>query len=162
MRKTILIVDDDADLLDLLVSSFTAAGFSTVTATNGPDALRLARSRSPDLIVLDLILPELDGFNVCENLRRERATAGTPIIMLTGLTSQLNRFAGLGAGANDYVMKPVTPEQLIARIELLLGDSPVLNVNRAANTGLPVQVSGTANRQACQVLSSSPVTNSRT
>ena len=126
MSKTILIVDDDIDLLDLLRCSFTTAGFSIVTATNGLDALKLARSRSPDLILLDLVLPELDGFHVCETLRRERATAATPIIMLTGLTSQLNRFAGLGCGANDYVMKPIAPEQIVARVRALTQDSPPL------------------------------------
>jgi len=120
MPKKILIVDDDADLLDLLSSSFTTAGFSTITAANGLDALKLARSRSPDLVVLDLILPDQDGFTVCDILRSGRATAGIPIIMLTGLTSQLSRYAGLGCGANDYVMKPVSPEQLILRIKLLL------------------------------------------
>jgi len=124
MGKKILIVDDDTDLLELLSYTFTQAGFSVATGTNGVDALKMARSLSPDLIMLDLILPELDGFTVCETLRRERATAGIPIIMLTRLTSQLNRVAGLGCGANDYLMKPVTPEYLLSRIELLLRDSP--------------------------------------
>jgi DNA-binding response OmpR family regulator len=123
MGKTILLVDDDTDLLELLSQTFTEAGFSIATATNGLDALKMARSLSPDLIVLDLILPEQDGFTVCETLRREHATAGIPIIMLTGLIGQLSRYSGLGCGANDYVMKPVTPKQLMSRMEPLLSRS---------------------------------------
>ncbi|HEY5913949.1 MAG TPA: response regulator [Verrucomicrobiae bacterium] len=128
MRRTILIVDDDTDLLELFSQVFTKAGFSTVTATNGLDALKLARSLSPDLVVLDLILPERDGFTVCETLRRERATARIPIIMLTGLTGELNQFIGLDSGANDYVTKPVTPEYLLSRVELLLRDTPAVSL----------------------------------
>ncbi len=125
MPKKILIVDDDTDLLEVLSHSFRQAGFSTATATNGIDALKMTRSLSPDLIVLDLMLPERDGFTVCETLRRERVTAEVPIVMLTGLTSQFERFVGLDSGASDYVMKPVTPEYLLSRIELLLRDSPL-------------------------------------
>lgn len=124
MRKTILVVDDDLDLLEALSCSFEQAGFTTITAVDGNEALEKARSHSPDLILLDLVLPELDGFTVCEILRRERATAGIPIVMLTGLTSQLNRFAGLDCGAVDYVTKPVGPDELISRIRHLLGGSP--------------------------------------
>ena len=142
MPKKLLIVDDDTDLLDLLSSSFTAAGFSIVTATNGPEALKLARAIAPDLIVLDLILPEQDGFTVCEILRRERATAGIPVIMLTGLTSEINRYAGLGCGANDYVRKPVTPEGLIARIELALRVSSEPNLKQAVTTSLTARAAG--------------------
>ena len=101
MRKTILLVDDDNDLLEVLSYTFSAAGFSTLTATNGADALKLARSLSPDLVVLDLIMPEMDGLTVCETLRRGRATAAIPNILLTGLAGQLGRFAALGDGAND-------------------------------------------------------------
>jgi DNA-binding response OmpR family regulator len=123
MGKTILIADDDTDLVELLRHSLTLAGFSAVAATNGVDALKMARSLSPDCIVLDVNMPELDGFTVCDTLRSEGATAGIPIVMLTGLPGQLGRAAGLGGGANDYMMKPVTPEHLISRIQLLLRDS---------------------------------------
>ncbi len=126
MRKKILIVDDDTDLLEVLSQSFREAGFSIATATNGIDALKLTRTLSPDLIVLDVMLPERDGFTVCQTLRRERATAEVPIVMLTGLTSQFERLVGLDCGADDYVMKPVTPEYLRSRIELLLRGSPVV------------------------------------
>jgi DNA-binding response OmpR family regulator len=96
------------------------AGYTTTTATNGLDALKKARSSTPDLIVLDLVLPELDGFAVCESLKKDPATAKTPIIMLTGLTSEFTRYAGLESGANEYVTKPANPDQLLSRIEYWL------------------------------------------
>lgn len=123
MRKTVLIVDDDTDLLEVLSQNLIHAGFSVVTASNGVEGLKMARSLLPDLVVLDLVLPEMDGFTVCERLRRDRATAGIPVLMLTGLTSQLNRFAGLESGANDYIVKPVTPDELVNRVNLLLDHS---------------------------------------
>jgi DNA-binding response OmpR family regulator len=120
MRKKILIVEDDTDLLEMLRLSFKGAGFSIATATNGIEALKKVRSLRPDLIVLDLVLPELDGFAVCEVLRKDRALASLPIIMLTGLSSEFTRFAGLESGATDYVTKPVTPSELVSKINYWL------------------------------------------
>jgi len=120
MRKKILIVEDNTELLELLRSYVRMAGYSTSTATNGLEALKKARSSTPDLIVLDLVLPELDGFAVCESLKKDPATANTPIIMLTGLTSEMTRYAGLESGANEYVTKPANPDQLVSRIEYWL------------------------------------------
>ncbi len=117
MRKKILVVEDDTELLALLRLSFKGAGFSIATATNGIDALKKARSLLPDLILLDLVLPDLDGFAVCETLRRDAATASIPVVMLTGLSGQITRLAGFESGANDYVTKPVTPSQMIAKIK---------------------------------------------
>jgi len=119
MQK-ILVVDDDPGLVELLRVSFEQAGFTVIAATNGIAALQQARSHRPDLIVLDLVLPEMDGFTVCETLRKERATASIPIVMLTGLTSEFNRFAGLDCGADDYVRKPVTIDELLAKVRPLL------------------------------------------
>ncbi len=134
MRMTILIVDDDINLLEVFSYALREAGFSTFTATNGVDALKLARSRSPDLIVLDFIMPQMDGLTVCETLRRGRATAGIPIILLTGWAGQLGRFAAMGQGANDYIMKPVTPEHLVSRVELLLRASAASEARECAPT----------------------------
>jgi len=120
MRKKILIVEDNSDLLELLRLTLKSAGFSVATATNGIDALKKARSLSPDAVVLDLVLPELDGFAVCETLRKDQITASTPVIILTGLSSQFTRYAGLEAGADDYMMKPVGPDHLVSRINALL------------------------------------------
>jgi DNA-binding response OmpR family regulator len=117
MRKKILIVEDNTELLELMRSNLRQAGFATMGATNGLDALKKARSGSPDLILLDLVLPELDGFAVCEHLRKDPAMMATPIIILTGLTSSMTRYAGLESGANEYVTKPAKMDHLLSRIE---------------------------------------------
>lgn len=133
MRKKILIVEDNTELLELMRSNLRQAGFATLAATNGVDALKKARSGSPDLVLLDLVLPELDGFAVCEHLRRDPATSATPVIMLTGLTSAMTRYAGMESGANEYVTKPVTTTHLVSRIEHWLqrqpGEKPPLNAD---------------------------------
>src|SRR5882757_5728271 len=120
MPKRILVVDDDAELVELVSFNLKQAGYAIGTASNGVDALKKARSLEPDLIVLDVMMPELDGFAVCEILRRDVATASIPIMMLTALSSELGRMAGLGAGASDFLTKPFSPRLLVARIEDLL------------------------------------------
>jgi DNA-binding response OmpR family regulator len=120
MRKKILVVDDDAELVELISFNLKQAGFSIGTACDGVDALKKAHSLEPDLIVLDVMMPELDGFAVCEILRRDAATARLPILMLTALSSELGRLAGLGSGASDFVTKPFSPRVLVQRIEELL------------------------------------------
>ena len=125
MRKKILVVEDDPDLVELLSFNLRGCGFAVSTAGDGLDALKKARAITPDLILLDLMLPELDGFGVCEILRREPETAKIPIIMVTAMSSQFARLAGLEAGANDYITKPFSPKQLIARVQALLGQPVV-------------------------------------
>src|SRR6185369_2607955 len=120
MSKKILVVDDDVELIELVCFNLRKAGYAIGTAFNGVDALRKARSIRPDLILLDLMLPELDGFAVCEILRRDAATASVPILMLTALSSELSRLSGLDSGANDYMAKPFSPKLLVARVERLL------------------------------------------
>lgn len=120
MRKKILVVDDDAELVELVSFNLKQAGYAVSTAANGVEALKKARSLAPDLIVLDVMMPELDGFAVCEILRRDSATASIPIVMLTALSSELGRMAGLGSGATDFLSKPFSPRLLVARIEDLL------------------------------------------
>jgi DNA-binding response OmpR family regulator len=124
MRKRLLVVEDDVELLELLKLSFRAAGFSVTTASDGIEALKKARSATPDLILLDLVLPELDGFAVCETLRRNRASASTPIILLTGLSSELSRLAGFESGATDFISKPASPKELILTIKYYLRHPP--------------------------------------
>jgi len=133
MRKKVLVVDDDADVVELICFNLKRAGFSVGTAANGIEAIKKARSLSPDLIVLDLMLPELDGFAVCETLRRNAATAAVPIVMLTAWSSELGRLAGLECGATDYVTKPFSPRRLVARIQGLL---------RSSRTSKPLWQSG--------------------
>jgi DNA-binding response OmpR family regulator len=132
MRKKILIVEDNSELLELMRLALKHAGFRTATASNGADALKAAKDAAPDLVVLDLVLPELDGFAVCERLRKNPATAGIPIIVLTGLSSEFARLASLEAGADEYVTKPVSPEALVSTIKQLLRRPEKLHATRGS------------------------------
>ncbi len=123
MRK-ILVVDDNSELLELLRLGLKDAGFSVSTAVNGIEALNKVRALQPDLVILDLVLPELDGFAVCETLKRDPDTAAIPIIVVTGLSSEFTRYAGMEAGADAYVTKPVTPAELVSKINDCLSRPP--------------------------------------
>jgi phosphate regulon transcriptional regulator PhoB len=116
----VLVVDDEADLRALVVHHLEREGFACRTAGNGADALREARHRLPDLIVLDLMLPGVDGLEVCRRLRAEPATASVPIIMLTAKMEEVDRVVGLEIGADDYVVKPFSPKELVARVRAVL------------------------------------------
>ena len=113
--------------------SLIKAGFTIGTATNGVDALKKAYSVSPDLVILDVVMPELDGFAVCETLRENPATASVPILMLTGLQSHISRQIGLESGATDYMTKPFDPEQLVSKVEQLLCQPPAPPKGPVAN-----------------------------
>ena len=119
MQK-ILVIDDDVELVELLRFNFKQAGFSIGTAFNGLDGLKKARSIHPDIIVIDLMMPELDGFVVCEMLRRNERTASIPIIMLTAFSSEFGRITGLESGATEYITKPFSPKALVTRVHELL------------------------------------------
>ena len=114
-------VDDDHELIELLRFVLKKSGFTVAVASDGIDALKKSRTLIPDLVVLDLLLPELDGFTVCEILRQDPITSSARIIMLTALPGELTRVTGLAAGADEFFSKPFSPKQLISRIEALLG-----------------------------------------
>ena len=116
----ILVVDDEPDAVDLIEFNLKNAGFEVLTAADGAAALKKARATLPDLIVLDLMLPEVDGLEVCKLLRRDAATAGIPILMLTAKAAEIDRVLGLELGADDYVTKPFSPRELMLRIKGLL------------------------------------------
>ena len=116
MRRKILVVDDEPDILELVSFNLRAEGYDVVTAADGKEALNQARAVLPDLIVLDLMLPEIDGLAVCEILRRLPSTAPIPIIMVTAWKSELSRIIGLETGAEDYLTKPFSPRDLVARV----------------------------------------------
>lgn len=116
----ILVVDDEPDAVELVEFNLKQAGFEVVTAADGTEALKKARLSLPDLIVLDLMLPEVDGLEVCKLLRRDAATAGIPILMLTAKAAEIDRVLGLELGADDYVTKPFSPRELMLRIKGLL------------------------------------------
>lgn len=116
----ILLIEDDPDVLDLVRYNLTKAGFSVIVARDGLNGLKTASAAPPDLIVLDLMLPEMRGEDVCRELKSDPGTAVVPIIMLTAKAQTDDRIAGLELGADDYVTKPFSPRELILRIEGLL------------------------------------------
>jgi DNA-binding response OmpR family regulator len=122
MPRQILIVDDDPDMVELLRIALTEAGYLVYTAATGTEALAEARRSQPDLVILDLLLPELNGFNVCEGLRRNPETASIPIIMITVLPGQFPRLVGAEMGVNVYVNKPFRTQELVSRVQGLLGE----------------------------------------
>jgi DNA-binding response OmpR family regulator len=119
-QSRILVVEDDRDIADLLVHYLTRAGYRTEVVHTGPDALARARAAPPDLVVLDLMLPGLDGLEVCRALRADRRTAAVPLIMVTARAEETDRVVGLELGADDYVTKPFSPKELVARVGALL------------------------------------------
>ena len=117
MAKTILVVDDEAHLVSLVKAYLEQSNYRVVTARNGREALFVAREEKPDLIVLDLMMPELDGNEFMRVHRKER---NTPIIMLTAKVEESDRILGLEMGADDYVTKPFSPRELVARVKVVL------------------------------------------
>lgn len=116
----ILVVEDSKDIADLIQHYLEGAGYEATMTANGSEGLRLARARPPDAIILDLMLPGMDGLHVCQALRSEPRTAAIPIIMLTARGEEADRIRGLEFGADDYVTKPFSPKELVARIGALL------------------------------------------
>jgi two-component system alkaline phosphatase synthesis response regulator PhoP len=115
--KKVLIVDDEAHILELLEFNLKKNGYEVVKAENGLMAIDLAKESKPDIILLDLMLPDLDGIEVCRRLKRERDTSAIPIIMLTAKSDEIDKIIGLEMGADDYVTKPFSVRELIARIK---------------------------------------------
>jgi DNA-binding response OmpR family regulator len=115
--KTILVVDDEVKIIRLTRDYLENAGYGVLSAGNGEDALAIARVEKPDLIVLDLGLPDIDGLDVC---RRLRASSNTPIIMLTARDEESDKLVGLELGADDYITKPFSPKELVARVRAVL------------------------------------------
>ena len=116
----ILVAEDDRDIAELITHYVTKAGWSSHVAAAGDEALAYARNHPVDAIVLDLMLPGLDGFAICRALRGDRATAAIPVIMLTARAEESDRIKGLELGADDYVAKPFSPNELIARIRAIM------------------------------------------
>lgn len=116
----ILVVDDEPDAVELIRFNLKSNGYQVVTASDGGEALKMARTFSPDLIILDLMLPEVDGLEVCKILRLNPATSIVPIIMVTAKAAEIDRVLGLELGADDYVTKPFSPRELVLRVKNLL------------------------------------------
>lgn len=118
--KTILVVDDEPGIVQIARDYLDRAGFRVITAGDGAAALRLARAERPSLLVLDLMLPGMDGLDVTRALRQDPATAKLPIIMLTARVEETDRLIGLELGADDYITKPFSPRELVARVRAVL------------------------------------------
>ena len=117
---TILVVDDELPIIELIQYNLKKEGFEVLTAENGAQALELARTEKPDLIILDLMLPDMGGFDICRILRNDTSTARIPIIMATAKTSDSDIVSGLELGADDYITKPFSPKVLVARVKSVL------------------------------------------
>ena len=120
MAARILVVEDDSDIAALVTRYLDKAGFVTERVASGRDALTAISARLPDLLVLDLMLPHVDGLEVCRVVRGNESTAGLPIIMLTARADESERIVGLELGADDYLAKPFSPNELVARVRALL------------------------------------------
>ncbi|MGH7319757.1 MAG: response regulator [Candidatus Rokuibacteriota bacterium] len=120
MAIRVLVIDDEADIVELIRYHLEKAGMRCLVGSDGAAALRLVREHRPDLLILDLMLPGLDGLEVCRHLRRDPVTARLPIIMLTAKAEEVDRVVGLEVGADDYVVKPFSPRELVARVKAIL------------------------------------------
>jgi len=120
VRTRVLVVDDEPDLLELVHYNLTKAGYDVACVTSGAEALSHVRMHTPDLILLDVLLPDIDGLEVCKVLRRNPQTGTIPIVMLTARSEDADIVAGLEIGADDYLTKPFSPRVLLARIKAVL------------------------------------------
>ena len=128
-EKTVLVIEDDRNTVNLITVYLKREGFRPLTAGDGVAGLALAEKQHPDLVILDLMLPKLDGWEVC---RRLRQTSEVPVIMLTARAEEVDRVAGLTLGADDYVVKPFSPRELMARVKAVLRRAPRPNPGRKA------------------------------
>ncbi|MGE5605320.1 MAG: winged helix-turn-helix domain-containing protein [Bacteroidota bacterium] len=120
MPGTIAIVEDEANIVELIKYNLDREGYRTISANNGRKGLELIKQELPDLVILDLMLPELDGLSVCKQLRSDTQTKSIPIIILTAKSEEADRVLGLEMGADDYVTKPFSPRELVARVRAVL------------------------------------------
>ncbi|PTX91929.1 DNA-binding response regulator [Verrucomicrobia bacterium LW23] len=120
MSQKILIVDDEADVVDIVSMNLKAAGYTVVSADNGATGLAKARAELPALIILDLMLPQMSGLEICKALDKEPTTRSIPVIMLTAKAEEVDKIVGLELGADDYITKPFSPRELVLRVKSVL------------------------------------------
>jgi len=143
---TILVVDDERDLVSLLDFNLRQAGFETVLAANGEQALQAARLRAPDLVLLDLMLPDLPGTEVCRQLKSDPRTRAVPVVMLTARGEELDRVVGFELGADDYVVKPFSMRELTLRVKAVLRRASQPRGDRPPPSVGPIRVDVDAHR----------------
>jgi two-component system phosphate regulon response regulator PhoB len=147
VKSTILVIDDEKDLLELLRGNLQRDGFEVLTASDGKAGLEAARSKLPNLIILDLMMPGLDGLEVCREVRRDERTRSIPIIMLTAKAAEADRVVGLELGADDYVVKPFSPRELVARVKAHLRRAVSIRENCELRVG-PLMIDPSRHRVA--------------
>src|ERR1700687_2154542 len=144
MATRVLIVEDDRDIADLVAHYLGKAGFATQVLASGREALTAIAAHPPDLIVLDLMLPQVDGLEICRAVRTHAKTAALPIIMLTARAEESDRIVGLEVGADDYIAKPFSPNELVARARALLRRAHRATLSTVAPIGYGSIVAGPA------------------
>lgn len=120
-QPVVLVADDEEDIRELIVFRLENSGYTVIAAQDGAEALELARSARPDLAVLDVMMPKMDGYELTQRLREDEATSRMPIILLTARTQEADVERGFSAGADDYIRKPFSPEELRSRVQAILG-----------------------------------------
>ena len=140
MRDRVLVVEDEKDVRELLRLNLKAGGFDVLEAHNGAEGLAIAKAELPSVVILDLMMPEMSGMEVCRALRRNPATSRIPILMLTAKSAEVDKVAGLEVGADDYVTKPFSPRELLLRVRAVARRQPDQGVSRPA----PVKAGGIA------------------
>lgn len=120
MKENILIVEDEKDIAEMIRYNLEKEGYKVSVASKGSMALELLEENSPDLVILDIMLPDIDGFEVCRKMRSEPATSAVPVIFLSAKSQEMDKVVGLELGADDYMTKPFSPRELIARIKAVL------------------------------------------
>jgi len=136
MKQKLLVVDDEKDILTLLEYNLEKAGFKVISAQDGPEAIDVAKKEKPDLIILDIMLPSMEGTEVCRILKREEATSRVPIIMLTAKGEEVDKIVGFELGADDYITKPFSPRELILRVMAVLKRGSEKKDKTTINVGL--------------------------
>ena len=140
-KKKILIIEDEKDIVEMIKYNLNKEGYATSTLFRGRDAVSSVKKDQPDLVILDLMLPDIDGFEICKELRANERTAYVPIIMLTAKSQEADKVTGLELGADDYVTKPFSPRELLARIKAVLRRKAPRAIKKTIEIG-PVFIDG--------------------
>ena len=134
-RQKILVVEDEPDILEVIECNLARDGFRVVTARDGEAGLKLARAELPDAVVLDLMLPGIDGLEICRRLRADDVTRSMPIVMVTAKGEEADIVVGLGIGADDYLTKPFSPRELVARVRAVLRRAQPKETSASSSSG---------------------------
>lgn len=133
--ENILVVDDEEHIVELIKFNLEKNGYKVTTATNGIEALKLVRSEAPQLLLLDLMLPGMDGYDVCKEIRKDSSISSTPIVMLSAKGEELDKIIGLELGADDYITKPFSVRELLARVKAVLRRTTVQIIDKSYKFG---------------------------